>query len=131
MKARALATLSVLALAAALAPLPALSASGDVATYDLNTREIDQLSAGEFDGRLQLRVSPDGIVGGTFRNSEGQTSLITGGLDGTKIWLSLGNSSAIGHRTYNGTLIDGKLEATAPGHRFHDWTLEGTPFKHY
>jgi hypothetical protein len=129
MKARAIATLSVLALAAAIAPLPGHAASGTVVNYDLKTREVDLMSAGEYDGRLRLRIAPDGIVGGTFMNTEGRTSFITGGLDGTKIWLDLGNSSAIGHRTYNGTLIDGKLEATAPGRGLHTWTLEGTPAK--
>jgi hypothetical protein len=131
MKARALATLSVLALAAVIAPLPALPANNDVASYDLSTREFDLMSAGEYDGRLRLRISPDGIVGGKFMNSEGRTSMVTGGLNGTKIWLELGNSSAIGHRTYNGTFVDGKIEATAPGRRLHDWTLEATPRTHY
>lgn len=129
MKARAIATLSVLALAAAIAPLPGLPAGGNVVSYDLKTREVDSMSAGEFDGRLRMNISPDGIVGGTFMNTEGRTALVTGGLDGTKIWLDLGASSAVGHRTYNGTLVDGKLEATAPGRSLHTWTLEGTPAK--
>jgi hypothetical protein len=106
MKARAIATLSVLALAAAIVPLPALSASGNVVSYDLNTREVDLTSAGEYDGRLRMQIMPDGIVDGTFMNTEGQTSFITGGITGTKIWLELGNSSAIGRRTYNGTFVD-------------------------
>jgi hypothetical protein len=91
---------------------------------------LDWNPAGEYDGRLRMEIRPDGIVGGSFINTEGQTSLITGGIQGTKIWLDLGFASAVGHRTYNGTLVDGKLEATAPGRGFHNWTLEGTHAKY-
>ena len=93
MKARAIATLSVLALSTAFASLNALPATGTTVSYDLATREYDMMSAGEYDGRLQLRITPDGIVSGTFMNTEGRISDVTGGLTGTKIWIRIGNSS--------------------------------------
>jgi hypothetical protein len=129
MKLRAIAALSVLALAAAFAPLPSVAAAGDAVSYDLSTRQFDPLSAGEYDGRLRLRVSADGIVNGTFMTTEGALSNVTGGLNGAKIWLQLGDRTPL-ERTFQGTFIDGKLSATAQGHGLHSWTLEGTPAGH-
>jgi hypothetical protein len=131
MKARALAALAVLTLAAAIAPLPARAAAGPTLSYDLVTRETDAVSAGEYDGRMRLRISSDGIVSGTFMNTEGQVTDVTGGMTGTKIWIQIGNSSRIGQRNYfNGTFIDGKLTGQAPTTGRHIWSIEGTPAKH-
>ncbi len=130
MKARAIATLAVLALTAAFAPLTALPASASAMSYDLTTREYSPESAGEYDGRLRLSISDDGIVSGTFMNTEGQIVQVTGGMTGTKIWLLIGNGSRIQNHYFNGTLVDGKLTATAPGNGLHTWTLEGKPAKH-
>jgi hypothetical protein len=129
MKTSAIAALSVLALTAAFAPLPTVAAGGDVASYDLATRQFDPLSAGEYDGRLRIRITSDGIVGGTFMTTEGALSNVTGGLNGTKIWLQLGDHTPL-ERTFQGTLVDGKLTATAMGRGLHSWTLEGTPTNH-
>jgi len=126
MKTRAIAALSVLALTAAFAPLPTIAAGGNVVSYDLTTRQYDPLRAGEYDGRLRIRITPDGIVGGTFMTTEGTLSSVIGGLTGTKIWLQLGESTPL-ERTFQGTLVDGKLTATAMGRGLHSWTLEGTP----
>jgi hypothetical protein len=126
MKTRAFAALSVLALTAALAPLPTIAAGADAVSYDLATRQFDPLSAGEYDGRLRIRISSDGIVNGTFLTTEGALSNVTGGLNGTKIWLQLGDRTPI-ERTFQGTFVDGKLSATAQGRGLHSWTLEGTP----
>jgi hypothetical protein len=129
MKARAIATLSVLALTAAFAPLTALPASPPVTRYDLTTRTYDPTSAGEYDGRLRLAVYADGIVSGTFMTTEGQISQVTGGMNGDKIWLMIGNGRRIQNHYFNGTLVDGKLAAFAPGNGIHTWTLEGKPAK--
>ncbi len=129
MKTGVLATLSVLALAAAIAPIPTLAADKNAASYDLATRRFDPMAAGEFDGRMRLRVTSDGIVSGTFMNTEGKISHVIGGLTGTKIWLQIGDHRAVRQLTYNGTLIDGKLNVTAP-HGLHTWILEGTPAVH-
>jgi len=130
MKARAIATLSVLALTAAFAPLTALPASAPAMSYVLNTREYDPTSAGEYDGRLRLSVSADGIVSGSFMDTEGYISQVTGGMTGEKIWFTIGNSNRIQNHYFNGTLVDGKLLATAPGNGLHTWTLEGKPASH-
>jgi hypothetical protein len=93
MNTRAIAMLSVLALTAA-RPAGSASTATSTAAYDLQVRQYDSLSAGEYDGRMRLRISPDGIVSGTFMNTQGEVvSSVTGGLDGTKIWLQIGNGS--------------------------------------
>ena len=129
MKARTIATLAVLALTAAFAPLPA-PAAGTTVSYDLNVRTYDEIAAGEYDGRMRLRISPDGIVQGSFMNTQGQVSDVTGGLDGTKIWLQIGNSSRIGRSYYSGTLVDGQIKAAAPQTSLHRWILEAKPAAH-
>jgi hypothetical protein len=129
MKTRALATLSVLALTVAIAPLPTLATDSSAVSYDLVTRRFDPMTAGEFDGRMRLRVTRDGIVNGTFMNTSGQIAHIVGGLTGTKIWLQIGDRRATRQLTYNGTFVHGKLNVTAP-HGLHTWTLEGTPAAH-
>jgi hypothetical protein len=130
MKARAIATLSVLALTAALAPLTALPATAPAMSYVLNTRQYDPTTAGEYDGVLRLSISTDGIVSGSFMNTEGLISQVTGGMKGQKIWFLIGNGSRIQNHYFNGTLIDSKLLATAPGNGLHTWTLEGKPANH-
>jgi hypothetical protein len=128
MKARAIAMLAVLALTAAYAPQTAQAASGPTMSYDLNVRTYDQLTAGEYDGRMRIRITPDGIVQGTFMNTQGQASSVTGGLDGTKIWLEIGNSSRIGRNYYSGTFMDGVIKAAAPTTTIrHLWMLEAKP----
>ena len=128
MKARVIATLSVLALAAALAPQPAPAADAGV-SYDLATIQTDDLSPGEYDGRMRIRISPDGIVQGTFLTTDGQLSNVTGGLHGTKVWLQIGDRTPI-ERTFSGTLVDGNLTASAMGRGLHRWTLRGRPTAH-
>lgn len=96
------------------------------ATLVLNTRQFDPQSAGEYDGRLRLHVASDGVVSGTFMNTEGGVSDVTGGLTGTKIWLDLAAGSASLRRYFTGTLVDGTLHATAR-HGPSTWILEGTP----
>jgi hypothetical protein len=128
MKTRALAALSVLAFTAAIAPLTALPSSGDSVSYDLATRQYDPSRGGEYTGRMRLRISPDGIVSGTFMNTEGRVSSVVGGLTGENVWFQIGNAPATRQATFNGTLIDGRLKATAP-HGRDRWFFEGVPKK--
>jgi hypothetical protein len=86
------------------------------------------MGAGEYDGRLRIRITPDGILNGSFMDTEGHISDVTGGLDGTKVWIDLGHASP-GQHYFNGTLIDGKLEAGAT-RGMHTWKLEGTATIH-
>jgi hypothetical protein len=75
------------------------------------------------------RSQADGIVSGSFMDTEGQLSQVTGGMKGEKIWLLIGNGARIQNHYFNGTLVDGKLLATAPGNGLRTWTLEGKPAK--
>ena len=111
--------------------LPAVArADSAQRAYDFETRQTDELSAGEYDGRLRMRIGSDGIVSGTFTNTEGQFSSIIGGVTGTKIWIDIGNASPTSEHLFNGTFTGDKLLATAP-HGLHVWTLEGSPRTHY
>ncbi len=102
-------------------------ARADTATsLVLKTRQFDRSSAGEYDGLLRLQIRPDGAISGTFMNTEGNIATVWGGLKGTAIWLDLAADSPSLRRYFTGTLIDGKLEASAP-HGLDTWTLEGTP----
>ncbi len=130
MKARSIATLALLALTAAFVPLAGLPAPAPAMRYDLNTREFDPNSAGEYDGRLRLSISADGIVWGSFMTTEGRLSQVTGGIKGEKIWLVIGNGNRLENHSFNGTFVDGRLLATAPGNGLHQWTLEGKPAAH-
>jgi hypothetical protein len=127
MKARTIATLSVLALATAFAPLTAQPASAATTSYDLMTRQTDSQAAGEFDGRLRMYVADNGIVSGNFQESDGRLLQVSGGLTGQKIWLQLGDHGF----PFTGTFVDGKLLATKQGRGLHTLTLEGSPRTHY
>jgi hypothetical protein len=128
MKARAIAALAVLAFTAAFAPLPTQAATGTTVRYELTTRLWQPEFGGQYEGRLRLRVSSDGIVNGYYMDSEGRTTDVTGGLTGTKIWLQLSNRT-LRQQTFVGTLIDGKIEAQAPGNLVNPWKLEAKPSK--
>jgi hypothetical protein len=131
MKARVIATLSALALAAALAPSPTLATDVSTVSYDLTTRQYDPMTAGEFDGRMRLRVSSDGIVSGTYMDTEGHISGVSGGMTGPKIWLKIGDRAAGGLHIFQGTLINGKLLATMGSHGgLHTWAIEGKSVTH-
>jgi hypothetical protein len=123
---RVQAALTAITLAATLTPAIALADTAVPGSYDLATRQTDIYAAGEYDGRLRIRVSADGIVAGTFMDTEGNISSVAGGLDGTKIWIDLRAGSPGTLRVFNGTFADGKLVATA-SRGLHRWQLEGTP----
>jgi hypothetical protein len=133
MKLRALVTLSVLALATAFAPLTVQAASGPAVSYDLMTRETGSMKAGEYQGRLRMTVEPNGVITGSFTNTQGSISSVIGGVDGSKIWIQIGTAGMIGRNFYQGTFVDGKIEATAPNtsHTLNTWSLEATPRTHY
>jgi hypothetical protein len=125
MNARIAAFLTAVALAAADVSGPA-GAAGQTAAYLLNTRQFDPASAGEYDVRLRLQIAPDGIVSGTFMNTEGRITSVTGSLTGTQIRLDLDAASPDLRRYFTGTFVDGKLDTTAR-HGLSRWVLEGRP----
>lgn len=133
MKARALATLSLLTLLIVLAPLAVQAASSRAVSYDFMVRETGSMKAGEYHSRMRMTVEPNGILSGWLVNTEGTISSVTGGVDGTKIWIQLGNAGIVGGHYYQGTFIDGKIEATAPttSGTLNTWSLEATPRTHF
>jgi len=117
--------LTALALTAA-AGSGAAGAAGQTAAYLLNTRQFDPASGGEYDGRLRLRITPDGIVSGTFMTTEGRITTVTGSLTGMQIRLDLDADSPGLRRYFSGTFVDGKRDASAR-HGLGRWVLEGRP----
>jgi hypothetical protein len=101
-------------LAALALPASALAATTTTAQtqqYTIPTKLTDRYHAGEYDGVLRLRISPDGIVQGTYQPSDGGLVSVTGGLDGRQIWLDVGNGIRALHLT--GTFRNGVLRTTA------------------
>jgi hypothetical protein len=105
-------TFRVLASAAALlsfaSPAGAVGRSQD-STVTLNAAlvEINPPGAGALEGALVLRISPDGIVEGTYRPVDsGSLRNVTGGLTGNQIWLDIGDSRVI---HIEGTYENGKI----------------------
>jgi hypothetical protein len=101
-------------LAALALPASALAATTTTAqtqSYTIPTKLTDRYHAGEYDGLLRLRVSPDGIVQGSYQPSDGGIVSVTGGLDGKRIWLDLGDGIRALHVT--GTFENGVLKTTA------------------
>ena len=128
MKTRAVA-LSIAFLLAAFAPSLARASTDVTVNYVLSTWQKDVMSGGQYNGRMRIFIRPDGVVGGTFMDTNGLLSQVVGGLSGTKIWLQIGDHSPGLQKTYEGTFVDGKLLATAQGAGLHTWTLEGKPAK--
>jgi hypothetical protein len=73
--------------------------------FDTTMTASDRVSAGAFEGTLFLNISKDGIVQGSYRQADSSGLRdVTGGLDGDKIWLQIGERGGM-HIT--GTYIDG------------------------
>lgn len=92
----------------------------------LSSRIIARYGSDEFDGRMRLLVTPDGIISGTYEAEDGERSRVTGGVDAAnKLWLEI-----TGLRGYHwvGTLNNGTIDATAL-RRKDDWHLVTTPAK--
>ena len=125
MSKRARAAFGAIAFAAVLSPAGSWAATATTTSYDLMTRQTDIVTGGEYDGRLRLRVSPEGIVAGSFVTTEGRISQVSGGIEGSNIWIDLHAGSPGTAGVFSGTLVDGKLLATRT-RGMHTWQLEGT-----
>lgn len=109
---RATAAFAALIVAAAL-PLAASAASTTVTQpqhYAFQTELTDRYHPGAYVGTLALTIYPDGIVNGTYRPDDGSIHPVTGGVDGTSIWLDVGSLRNL-HLT--GTLRSGVLRMAA------------------
>ncbi len=100
-------------LAGAGAPLAGFAATASTAQpqhYAFQTELTDRYHAGAYVGTLALTVYPDGIVNGTYRPDNGAFHTVTGGVEGTSIWLDVGSLPNL-HLT--GTLQNGVLRTSA------------------
>ena len=98
------------ALAVPVSALAASTTSAQTQSYTIPTKLTDRYHAGEYDGLLRIRISPDGIVQGTYQPSDGGIVDVSGGLDGKNIWLDIGGFHSL-HVT--GTFRNGVLKTTA------------------
>lgn len=101
------------AVAFALVPFTA-SADSPLKTVNYTTayhQTHPAASAGQYTGVMTLRFYANGIVNGTYRDeSAGTIKTVSGGLNGSKLWLSFGSK---GGRNFNGTIEkDGTITGT-------------------
>jgi len=100
------------ALAALLATPFIADAAAAERSYELQTRMVEQApGVGEYDGALQLRVSPDGIVSGYYRPDANPRFIpVSGGIAGDRFWIELGNFGGHSLR-FSGTFKNGTIDA--------------------
>jgi hypothetical protein len=98
------------ALALPVAAPAATTTSAQPQHYTLQTRLAGQYDVGEYDATLSITISPDGIVQGWYRPTDGGFRTVTGGLQGKNIWLDIGGIHPL-HLT--GTFEHGVLKTVA------------------
>lgn len=104
-----------LAAAAAFLLLP-FTASADAPQKSVNYTTAYHLvhpstTVGEYTGRMTLHFYANGIVNGTYRDEfAGNIKTVSGGVTGSKVWLSFGMK---GVHQFNGTIErDGTIKGT-------------------
>jgi hypothetical protein len=81
--------------------------SSSTLTFDTSLVQVEPNGAGESDGTLRVRISPDGIVQGYYRPVDsGAFREVTGGVNGDQIWLDIGDNGTI---HIEGTYQNGKI----------------------
>jgi hypothetical protein len=112
-------------LAALAAPLGAGAASVG-RSYQIQTRIVEQSpGVGEFDGSLQLKISPAGIVTGYYRPADNPRFIpVSGGLTGDRFWLDIGSLSR-NSRRFTGTFKNGTIDAAGTEPLFEDGRVTG------
>ncbi len=103
----------------------AAEATPPARTLVLTSRIVQQLHAGEIDGRMRLTIAPDGAVTGSYQDADtGRLSDVTGGVDaGNSLWLDIG---VFGRLHFTGTLTGTSIDARAY-HGNDDLHLIATP----
>jgi hypothetical protein len=107
------------AMAAALAAFVVTPAAASTPVTSMNasyTTALTQVAPvsipGEFDGRLKLTVSPDGIVSGYYiPTDEGSIVPVVGGVQNGKYWMDIGGDTRL--HIYAEAGKDGSLVGTA------------------
>jgi len=108
------ATLLGTALAGTSSAALASSATTGTSYTTVMTQTLPIPSAGVFPGKLDLKVSSDGIVSGWYQpDYEGSTVSVTGGKQGDQLWLDIGQSGAV--RIVATVQKDGSIVGTAQG----------------
>jgi hypothetical protein len=83
-------------------------------TLVLSTKMVHRLRAGEYDGRLRLSVTPNGIISGSYQDgSGGLPSSVVGGVTAGKLWIDIAGTHFVG--TMNGATIDAWSSGVAAG----------------
>ena len=92
-------------------------------SYTFHTQLVDDrfYSAGAYEGVLNIKLSSDGTLNGTYRPIDsGMPQIVTGGVEGDNVWLDVGFNRF--HVT--GTFVEGRivgythLTASADQYRF-------------
>ena len=110
-------------------PLPSLATTTTSAPpqqYNFETRIVPQYGAGEYDGTMRLTVYADGIVQGTYLPSDGNIRTVTGGLNGRKLWLDIGQN---GRLRVTGTFEHGVINAVVQKPGPDITTFEADPIR--
>lgn len=113
------------AVALALAGAPAISNgataynTNETLHVDYNTSIAPLFGFGyPWSGKLQLTITPDGIINGYYRPDDNQAFIpVTGGRDGQNVWLEIGQ---MGRLHVTGTLQRGRIVGTAFDERTND-----------
>jgi len=98
-------------LAVAAAPHPASAQSSTSQAYTTSLVQVEPISApGEFDGRLKLTVTSDGIVNGYYFPAMGAGSIVAvvGGVQDGKYWMDIGGNTRLhiyAHLDKGGSLV--------------------------
>ena len=97
---------------AAVLTLPAAAATPTTYTTTL-TETLPTPTVGEFDGKLQLTISPDGVISGYYvPEYDGDFTPVTGGIQDGNYWLDIGGGVSSLHVTGR-VAADGSLIGTA------------------
>ena len=67
---------------------------------------VGRLGAGAYEGTLDLTIDSRGLVNGYYRPDGGTFIQVTGGVDGTSVWLDFG---FMGHVHVTGTFEQGQI----------------------
>ncbi|MEO6914073.1 MAG: hypothetical protein ABI182_08655 [Candidatus Baltobacteraceae bacterium] len=98
--------------ALALIVLPVTARAADQTSTTYSTALTQQFgSPYPYSGKLQIRISDDGIVSGYYRPADNQSfETVTGGRSGDQIWLNIGQS---GDLQITGNFVKGAIVGSA------------------
>jgi hypothetical protein len=125
--ARITALIAFLAGAGVATPFPAMAAVQHTGSFTFATTLTDVRDnvPGAYEGILNLHISQDGIIQGTYRSlDEGTDRPVTGGLTGTKVWLEIGDFDSM---HIDGTFAGGKITGYTQLPGYLQYEFDATP----